>query len=150
MKIAKFTVGRPVFTTMMALIAVLVGAFSMTRLPIDLMPEIQYPTLTVATEYENASPEEVEELITRRVEEAVAAVPGVEEVTSISAEGQSNVRITFTWGTNLDVAAADVRERLDRIIPRFPDDAGRPQLRRFDPAAFPILIIGDASQLDPS
>lgn len=149
MKLTNFSVGRPVFVTMVVLIVLLIGGISLMRLPIDLMPEIQYPTLTVATEYENASPEEMEELITRRVEEAVAAVPGVEEVTSISAEGQSNVRITFTWGTNLDVAAADVRERLDRIIPRFPDDAGRPQLRRFDPAAFPILIIGAASQLDP-
>ncbi len=149
MRLTNLSVGRPVFVTMVVLIVLLIGIISLTRLPIDLMPEIQYPTLTVATSYENASPEEVEELITRRVEEAVAAVPGVEEVTSVSAEGNSNVRITFAWGTNLDVAAADVRERIDRIIPSFPDDADRPQLRRFDPASFPILILGAASQLDP-
>lgn len=149
MKLTNFSVGRPVFVTMVVLMVLLIGVISLTRLPIDLMPEIEYPTLTVATSYENASPEEVEELITRRVEEAVAAVPGVEEVTSVSAEGNSNVRITFAWGTNLDVAAADVRERIDRIIPSFPDDADRPQLRRFDPASFPILILGAASQLDP-
>lgn len=149
MRLTNFSVARPVFVTMAVLIVLLIGGISLMRLPIDLLPEIQYPTLTVATQYENASPEEVEELITRRVEEAVAAVPGVEEITSVSAEGNSNVRISFTWGTNLDVAAADVRERMDRIIPRFPEDAARPQLRRFDPAAFPILILGAASQLDP-
>jgi hydrophobic/amphiphilic exporter-1 (mainly G- bacteria), HAE1 family len=149
MKLTDFSVRRPVFITMVVMIVVVLGVISLSRLPIDLLPEIEYPTLTVATSYENASPEEMEELITRRVEEAVAAVPGVEEFTSVSAEGQSNVRISFTWGTNLDVAAADVRERLDRIIPRFPDDADRPQLRRFDPASFPILIFGASSPLDP-
>ncbi|TVQ54214.1 MAG: efflux RND transporter permease subunit [Phycisphaerales bacterium] len=149
MKMTDFSVIRPVFITMAVLIVIVLGVISLSRLPIDLLPEVEYPTLTVATSYENASPEEVEELITRRVEEAIAAVPGVEEFTSVSAEGNSNVRITFAWGTNLDVAAADIRERLDRIIPRFPDDADRPQLRRFDPSAFPILIIGAASELDP-
>jgi hydrophobic/amphiphilic exporter-1 (mainly G- bacteria), HAE1 family len=149
MKVTDFSVARPVFITMVMLIVIVLGAFSLARLPIDLLPEIQYPTLTVATSYENASPEEMEELITRRIEEAVAAVPGVQEITSVSAEGNANVRLSFAWGTNLDVAAADVRERLDRIVPRFPDDAERPQLRRFDPASFPILIFGASSPLDP-
>ena len=144
-----FSVKRPVFTTMVMLIVVILGAFSLLRLPIDLMPEVEYPTLTVSTNYENASPEEMEELITRRVEEAVAAVPGVDEMTSNSAEGISNVRVSFVWGTNLDAAASDVRERIDRILPRLPDDADRPQLRRFDPSSFPILLFGVSSRLDP-
>jgi hydrophobic/amphiphilic exporter-1 (mainly G- bacteria), HAE1 family len=149
MKIANFTVGRPVFTTMMALIAVLVGAFSLTRLPIDLMPDVTFPTLTVVTNYENAAPEEIEETITRRVEEAVATVAGIEELTSVSSEGSSSVRITFQWGVDLDVAANDIRDRLDRIVNALPDDANRPQLRKFDPSAFPILIYGVSSDLDP-
>ncbi len=149
MKIATFTVNRPVMTTMMALIAVLVGLFALTRLPIDLLPDVTSPTLSVNTNYENASPEEVEETITRRVEEAVGTVAGIEELTSDSSEGSSNVRISFRWGTDLDVAANDIRDRLDRIANQLPDEADRPRLRKFDPSDFPILIYGVSSNLDP-
>jgi hydrophobic/amphiphilic exporter-1 (mainly G- bacteria), HAE1 family len=149
MKLTSRSVARPVFTTMVVLIVVLLGVVSLSRLPIDLMPELQYPTLTVNTNYENASPEEMEELITRRIEEAVAAVPGVEEITSTSSEGVSSVRVAFNWGTDLDAAANDVRDRLDRVAGNLPDDADRPQLRRFDAAAMPILFLGASSRLDP-
>lgn len=149
MKITPFAVNRPVFTTMVMMIVVILGAVALMRLPIDLMPDIEYPTLTVVSNYANASPEEMEELITRRIEEAVAAVPGVEEITSVSAEGSSNVRIQFTWGTNLDAASADVRDRLDRVYGLLPEDAERPQLRKFDPASFPIVILGASGPLDP-
>jgi len=148
-KIARFSVRRPVFTTMVTLSVIILGGLSLSRLPVDLMPDITYPTLSVSTSYENASPEEIEELVTRPVEEAMSAVPGVEEVSSVSTEGSSSVRVTFTWGTDLDAAANDVRDRLDRVIPRLPEDADRPSLRKFDPAAFPILILGASSGLDP-
>jgi HAE1 family hydrophobic/amphiphilic exporter-1 len=91
----------------------------------------------------------MEELVTRPIEEAVSAVTGVEEVSSISSEGNSNVRVTFTWGTDLDAAANDIRDRLDRVIPRLPEDADRPRLRKFDLASFPVMILGAASRLDP-
>ncbi|UCH23030.1 MAG: efflux RND transporter permease subunit [Deltaproteobacteria bacterium] len=146
---SRFAVHRPVLTVMVSLIVIIVGIISFRRLPIDLMPDITYPTLSISTEYENASPEEVEELITRPIEEAMSAVPGVEEVTSVSAEGRSSVRVTFTWGTDLDAAANDIRDRLDRIIPRLPEDAERPVLRKFDLASFPILILGVSSNLEP-
>lgn len=149
MNVAQFTVRRPVFTTMATLIVMLLGAISLLRLPVDLMPDITYPTLSVSTRYEDASPEEIEELVTRPIEQALSAVPGVEEVSSVSAEGVSNVRVTFTWGTDLDSAANDLRDRLDRILARLPDDADRPTLRKFDLAAFPILILGASSDLDP-
>jgi HAE1 family hydrophobic/amphiphilic exporter-1 len=149
MKIARFAVHRPVFTVMVVLTVLILGGVSLSRLPVDLMPDITYPTLSVSTSYENASPEEIEELITRPVEQAMAAVPGVEEVSSVSSEGNSNVRVTFSWGTNIDVASSDVRDRLDRVIPRLPEDADRPTLRKFDPASFPILILGASSNLDP-
>ncbi len=149
MNISRFSVRRPVLTVMASLIVIIVGGVSLSRLSIDLMPDITYPTLSISTEYENAGPEEVEELITRPVEEAMSAVPGVEEVTSVSAEGRSSVRVTFTWGTDLDAAANDIRDRLDRVIPRLPEDAERPRLRKFDLASFPILIMGVSSNLDP-
>ena len=149
MNISRFSVHHPVFTTMASLIVIILGTISLYRLSIDLMPDITYPTLSISTDYENASPEEIEELVTRVIEEAMSAVPGVEEVNSVSIEGASSVRVTFAWGTNLDAAANDIRDRLDRIINRLPDDAERPRLRKFDLASFPILILGAASNLDP-
>ena len=149
MNISRFSVHRPVLTVMVSLIVIIVGGVALSRLPIDLMPDITYPTLSISTEYENASPEEVEELITRPIEEAMSAVPGVEEVTSVSSEGSSSVRVTFTWATNLDAAANDIRDRLDRVIPLLPEGTERPMLRKFDLASFPILILGVYSHLDP-
>ncbi len=149
MSIARAAVKRPVLTMMATLIVIILGGVSLYRIPVDLMPDVTYPTLSVATRYENASPAEIEELITRPIEEAMSAVPGVEEVSSTSSEGNSNVRVTFTWGTDLDAAANDIRDRLDRVIPRLPEEAERPTLRKFDLASFPILVLGASSHLDP-
>jgi HAE1 family hydrophobic/amphiphilic exporter-1 len=149
MNLSQFTVKRPVFTIMAALIVLLLGGVSLTRLSIDLMPDITYPTLSITTVYENASPEEIEELVTRPIEEAMSAVPGVEEVTSTSAEGISRARVSFSWGIDLDAAANDMRDRLDRVVPLLPEDAEKPRLRKFDLAEFPILILGASSNLDP-
>jgi hydrophobic/amphiphilic exporter-1 (mainly G- bacteria), HAE1 family len=144
-----FSVGRPVFVTMATLIVLILGFISLSRVPIDLMPDITYPTLSVRTNYSNAGPQEVETLITRPLERAFSAVPGVEQIYSRSLEGSSDIRITFAWGTDLDAAANDLRDRLDRIVSSLPDDADRPFLRKFDLASFPILILGVSSQLDP-
>ncbi|MBN1224130.1 MAG: efflux RND transporter permease subunit [Candidatus Aminicenantes bacterium] len=149
MKLPQFSVNHPIFTVMIMLIVLILGGVAFSRLPIDLMPDITYPTLSIFTTYENASPEEVEELISRPIEGAMAAVPGVEEVTSISTEGSSQVRVSFGWGIDLDAATNDVRDRLDRIMPVFPEDVERPRLMKFDAASFPILILGASSNLDP-
>jgi len=149
MNLSRASVHRPVFTTMATLIVIILGGISLLRLPIDLMPDITYPTLSIRTQYLNASPEEIEELVTRPIEEAMSAVPGVEEVSSSSTEGSSSVRVTFSWGSNIQEAAGDVRDRLDRVIPRLPDDADRPVLFKFDLASFPILMLGASSNLDP-
>ncbi len=149
MRISRLAVHRPIFTIMVVLMVLLLGTISLLRLPIDLMPDISYPTLSITCTYENAGPEEIEELITRPIEQAVSAVPGVEEVTSTSLEGQGTVRVTFAWGTDLDAAANDIRDRLDRIIDHLPEDSDRPTLRKFDLASFPILILGASSNLDP-
>ena len=133
---------------MVILIIIILGLVSLSRLPIDLMPDITYPTLSISTSYENASPEEIEELITRPIEAAMSAVPGVEEMSSSSSYGSSTVRITFTWGTNLDVAANDIRDRIDRVIGRLPEDTSRPMLRKFDPSSFPIITLGAYSDMD--
>ncbi|MBM4081346.1 MAG: efflux RND transporter permease subunit, partial [Planctomycetes bacterium] len=149
MNLAKFSVHRPIFTTMVALIVIILGGISLVRLPIDLLPDITYPTISVRTTYENASPQEMEELVTRPIEEAVSAVPGVETVTSVSAEGTSSVRAAFTWGTDLDAGANDIRDRLDRVVARLPEEADRPMVMKFDLGMYPILILGASSNLDP-
>lgn len=149
MNMTRFAIQRPIFTTMVTLIVIIIGGISLMRLPIDLMPDITNPVVSVRTEYENASPEVVEELVTRPIEEAMAAVPGAEEVTSNSSEGNSNVTVKFSWGTDIDVAIADVRDRIDRVLNRLPDDAERPTLFKFDFSAMPILFLGISSQMDP-
>jgi len=149
MKLSEFSIRRPIFTVMLTLVVIIVGMVSLTRLPVDLMPEIIFPTLNISTSYENTGPEEIEELITRPLEEAMSAVPGVEEVFSVSSEGSSSVRVMFSWGVDLNAAADDVRERLDRVVGRLPEDVNRPTLRKFDPAQSPILMLGALSNLDP-
>ncbi len=142
MSIASGPIKRPVLTFVLYLIVIIIGIVSLTRLSIDLMPEVTNPTISVVTSYSNVGPQEIEELITRPVEEAVAAVQGVQEITSTSSEGRSTVRLAFDWGTNLDEATNDVRDRIDRILGRLPDDVERPAIRKFDLSAFPILIMG--------
>jgi HAE1 family hydrophobic/amphiphilic exporter-1 len=149
MNLAKFSVHRPIFTIMVVMIVIVLGGISLMRLPIDLMPDITYPTISVSCSYPNAGPEEIEEMIVRPIEQALSAVPGVEEMNANCVEGSGSVRVTFTWGTDLDTAANDIRDRLDRIIDHLPEEADRPTLRKFDLAAFPILYLGASSNLDP-
>jgi len=147
--LSEFSIKRPIFTIMLTLVILVLGFIALSRLPIDLMPDITYPTLNISTSYPNTAPEEMEQMITRPIEEAMSSVPGVEEVFSTSSQGSSRVRVMFDWGTNLDEASNDIRERLDRIIGRLPEDIDRPTLRKFDPAQFPVLMLGALSELDP-
>ncbi|HVT45352.1 MAG TPA: efflux RND transporter permease subunit [Thermoanaerobaculia bacterium] len=150
MSLASISVRRPITAIMVFLIVILLGAIAFTRLPVDLMPEIVYPTLTIRTEYPNVGPQEVEDLITRPIEEAVAAIAGVEEITSSSAEGGSNVRVAFTWGTDLDEAAEEIRSRIERIRSNLPEGSTPPRVFKFDLAAFPIVFLGvSSSSLGP-
>ncbi|TVR45087.1 MAG: efflux RND transporter permease subunit [Planctomycetota bacterium] len=149
MSLARFSLARPVTTVMATLIAVLIGSVALVRLPIDLLPDVTMPSITVVTNFDNASPEEVEQQVTELVEGALAALPGVESMVSTSSEGVSSVRLAFTWGTNLDAATNDVRDRIDRIRRRLPTEADLPQPRKYDQANFPIVLLGVSSQLDP-
>jgi HAE1 family hydrophobic/amphiphilic exporter-1 len=102
MNLSGFSVRRPIFITMVTLIIVIIGAVSLSRLRIDLLPDIELPTLTIRTAYEGASPEVMERLVTQIIEEIVATVPGVEDMTSQSSEGNSSVRVSFAWGTDIN------------------------------------------------
>ncbi|MDR2442910.1 MAG: efflux RND transporter permease subunit [Deltaproteobacteria bacterium] len=149
MSLAEASVKRPVFTTMAVLIVVVLGLFSLGRIPLDLMPELTMPIITVRTTYENASPSEVEEQITKPLERVLVAVPGVENLSSSSMEGSSSIFIEFVWGTNLDEATNDIRDRIDRVIRRLPDDIERPLIQKFDIASRPIMFLGVASDFHP-
>ena len=149
MNLPAFSVRRPIFTTMVTLIVVILGAVSLNRLPIDLLPDIELPTLSIRTEYEGASPEVMERLVTQIIEEIVATVPGVEEITSTSSEGSSRIRVTFVWGTEIDTAAIDVQGKIEDEINELPDDIVRPRIRKFDISSFPVVILGISSDLDP-
>ncbi len=130
---------RPVTTMMVTITVLLFGLVAALRLPVELLPELSYPTITVRTSDSDAAPLEVEELITRPIEERVGAVPGVVKVESVSREGQSDVVLDFAWGTPMDQAIADVREKLDRVT--LPTTADRPLLLRYDPSQEPIMRL---------
>jgi HAE1 family hydrophobic/amphiphilic exporter-1 len=149
MNLPSFSVKRPIFTTMVTLILVLLGAVSLSRLQIDMLPDIELPTLSISTEYEGASPEVMERLVTQILEEVVATVPGVEQITSTSSEGNSRVRVSFVWGTQIDTAAIDLQSKIEDEINELPEDVVRPRIRKFDIASFPVVILGVSSGLDP-
>lgn len=139
MKIISFSIRRPVTVTMFMVAAIVFGLVAFDRLPINLLPDISYPTLTIRTEYPGTAPGEVEYLISKPIEEAVGVVGGVVRTSSISRPGLSDVILEFEWGTNMDFASLDVREKLDMLT--LPQDAESPVLLRFDPSLDPIMRI---------
>ncbi len=145
MNITQIAVKRPIATTMVFLIIIVLGIMGFRFLPVDLLPPIEYPQLSVVTSYPNVGPEEIETIITDQVENAVASVPNLEEVRSSSEEGRSRVRLEFAQGTNIDEAANDVRAALDRIRDDFPPEVESPRLWKFDPDNFPVVILGARS-----
>ncbi|MCC5843144.1 MAG: efflux RND transporter permease subunit [Verrucomicrobia bacterium] len=148
MNLPKFSVHHPIFATMVTLMVIVLGATSLSRLRIDLLPEIETTTLSIRTEYTGASPEVVERLITQFIEEIASSVPGVEEITSVSSEGSSIVTVRFTWGTNVDSAAIDMQSAIENGLRRLPDDV-RPRIFKFDINQFPVVLLGVASDMDP-
>jgi HAE1 family hydrophobic/amphiphilic exporter-1 len=134
---------------MVTLIVVVLGAVAFSRLQIDLLPSIELPTLTVRTQYEGADPVVMESLVTRIVEEIVATVPGVVEMTSTSYDGNSSVRASFNWGTSIDNVAVDVQATLEDEISELPDDIVGPRVSKFDVDTFPVVLLGISSKLDP-
>jgi len=128
---------------MLFLGVVLLGLISFFRLPIDLLPDVSYPRLVVYTSYPDVAPAEVERLVTEPIESQAAAVPGVDRVTSVSREGVSLVTLRFVWGTDMDFATLDLRERLDNVRDELPESAARtrPRILRVDPESEAILAI---------
>ncbi len=146
MRIVEFSIRRPVTVLVLFIAIVVFGSVGFSRLAVDLLPDITYPSLSVQTDYEGAAPSEIENLITRPIENGVGVVNNVVRVVSSSRPDLSEVTLEFGWGTDMDVAALDVRERLDLV--RLPLDAPRPTLLRFDPSLDPILRFGLTGEED--
>jgi len=132
-------VRRRVTVVMVAIAMAAFGIVGYQRLPLDLLPDINYPSLTIQTEFPGTAPAEVENLITRPVEEAAGVLRGLRLIHSVSRPGISEVTLQFAWGADMDMLLLDVREKLDRLI--LPEEASSPVVLRFDPALDPILRL---------
>ncbi|MBI4476378.1 MAG: efflux RND transporter permease subunit [Acidobacteria bacterium] len=149
MSIPRLSIHRPVTMFMISGVILLLGGISLARLPVDLMPDVSFPTVTVRVGYSGVGPLEIEDLITRPIEQTVAAVAGLDTISSTSSEGSSMVRLSFAWGTDLNEATNDVRTRLDRVRNRLPEDADAPVIFKFDSTAQPIVFLGVEGDYDP-
>jgi len=141
MALPDLSIKRPVATTMLYLAVGVLGVVSFSRLPIDLLPDVSFPTLSVWTTYPDAGPAEVERFVTEPIEAVVSRVPGVRSVDSRSREGQSLVRILFHWGTDMEFAMLHVRERLDNLAGSLPESSERPVILTSDPTNDPIISL---------
>jgi HAE1 family hydrophobic/amphiphilic exporter-1 len=129
------SIRRPVAVAMTYLIIVTIGVVAFVELPVDLLPRIEYPRLSVTVDYANVGPEEMETIITDPLENALSGIPNLERMTSRSEEGRSRVSLEFGRGTNIDEAANDVRAALDRLRDDLPIEAEAPSIWKFDPDA---------------
>ncbi|MGH8135496.1 MAG: efflux RND transporter permease subunit, partial [Steroidobacteraceae bacterium] len=139
MQIVEFATRRRVTILMVTLAVILFGFVSLTRLKLNLLPDLSYPTLTVRTDLPGAAPLELETLVARPIEEAVSIIRNVREVRSVSRAGQADVILEFAWGTDMDLSGIDVREKIDLL--QLPIEASRPILLRFDPSTEPVMRL---------
>ncbi len=145
--VPRFAVRRPVFVAMIFSAVILLGVISYLRLPRELFPPITFPQLTVVTNYENAAPEEIEVLITKPIEDACSSVNNVKRITSTSREGISLVMLEFGWGTNMDFAALNVREKIDLVKEKMPRDSEDPIVMKFNPFELPVMTLSVSADM---
>ena len=142
MSLSDFSVRRSVAASMIILIIIILGLASFSRLPVDLLPDLTFPFVTIVTEYEGVGPEEIEESLTKLIEGAVNSISGVKKITSISKREFSVVSVEFEWGTDMDIAPVEVREKIDQIPDHFwPDEAHKPIIAKFNPSDIPVMML---------
>ncbi len=141
MNLIKSIVNRPVTIFIVFVLIIGIGIYVVRELPIDLYPEVEMPTIMVSTTYSGAGPEEVEQNLTRVLEQTLSGVSGLKKITSTSSEGSSLIRMEFVWGTDLTEAANDIRAALEFARDRLPDDAGSPRIFKFNTSMIPILFL---------
>ncbi len=145
MNLPEFGVKRPVTNMMIFSAIIIIAVYSLTRLGIDMMPEIEPPSISVISSYPGASAEDVESKVTEPLENQLATTPGIEKINSHSSEGSSRISLKFKWGTNLDEATNDIRDRIElakRFLPDIPAEMDNPFIFKFNTANIPILYVG--------
>ena len=148
MSLIEFSTRRRVTIAMVTVTFVLFGIIALFDLKVNLLPDLSYPTLTVRTEYTGAAPSEIETLISEPVEEAVGVVKNLRKLRSVSRTGQSDVVLEFAWGTDMDQASLEVRDKLEVL--RLPLEAKQPVLLRFNPTTEPIMRLVLAAEDAPA
>ena len=141
MFLSNLSIKRPVFATVLMLALVTLGLFSYRRLAIDLFPDVEFPILSVVTEYPGASPETVEREVTKRIEEAVNPISGVKHVSSVSREGLSSVVIEFELEVKINEASQEARAKINAIRNELPETIKEPVIQKLDIAGFPIVSL---------
>src|ERR1051326_3881354 len=139
--LAALCVKRPVFATVLILSLTVIGAFSFTRLGVDRFPKIDFPTVLVTTVQPGAAPEQIETEVTDKIEEAVNTISGIDELRSTSSEGISQVAISFVLEKDTDVAAQEVRDKVNGVLPLLPKTIQQPRVDKMDPDASPVLSL---------
>src|SRR5262249_55089906 len=149
MWLTRVAVTRPVFILMVISAMVILGLVSFSRLNAELYPNVNSPAVTVLTTYAGSAPEDVERLVTKPIEDAVAGLANVDSITSFSSEGRSQITILFTDAANVDVAATDVERRINAIRAQLPQDADAPSVLKIDPSQLPVLYLALTGDLPP-
>jgi HAE1 family hydrophobic/amphiphilic exporter-1 len=139
--LAEISVKRPVFASVLILALTVIGAFAFTRLGLDRFPKVDFPTVVVTTRLPGAAPEEVETEISDKIEEAVNTISGIDELRSTSSEGVSTVIIAFLLEKDGDIAAQEVRDRVNRVLPLLPRNIDQPTVEKFDPDSAPVMTL---------
>src|SRR6478672_8386515 len=139
--LAELCVKRPVFASVLILSLTVIGAFSFTKLGVDRFPKVDFPTVVVTTVQPGAAPEQIETEVSDKIEEAVNTISGIDELRSVSSEGVSQVIISFLLSKDTNVAAQEVRDKVNGVLPQLPRTIQQPRVDRLDPDAAPVLSI---------
>ena len=151
MFLSQWSVRRPIAMTAFIIVLVMIGVSLYPRISIDLLPNMEVPMVLVRCEYEGASPTEIEVEVVKRIEDAVSSLDGIKHITSTSMEDEARIQLEFNMGTDVDVAATDIREALNRIRTDLPDGADEPTIRKIDTNATTVVqafLVGDRTQDD--
>lgn len=151
MFLSRWSVQRPIAMTALIIVLVMIGLHFYSRISIDLLPNMEIPTVLVRCNYQGASPSEIEVEVVRRIEDAVSSLDGIRHITSVAIEDEAQIQLEFNMGTDVDIAATDIREALNRIRDDFPDGADEPVIRKIDTNATTVaqvFLVGDRTQDD--
>ena len=141
MNLPKLAVSKPTTVLIIFVVLAIIGVYTAFQIPVDLMPDIEIPYIGVITSYTGAGPEEVERTVTRSLESTLTSVTGLKTLHSTSSMGQSMIFLELTYGSNIDAAAVEVRDRIDMVRAYLPEDAGTPTIMKMDPSMIPLMFL---------